>query len=48
MKEGGEDEEARQQVLRACAGKHLISCEVRTIMPFESAQAQMFPRKGFS
>jgi hypothetical protein len=27
MKEGGEGEEVRQQVLRACAGEHLISCE---------------------
>jgi hypothetical protein len=29
MKEGGEGEEVRQQVLRACAGEHLINCEVQ-------------------
>jgi hypothetical protein len=37
MKEGGEDEEVKQPVLRACAGKHL--------MPIRPAQAQMFSTK---
>jgi hypothetical protein len=32
MDEGGEGEEVRQQVLRACTSEHLVSCKVRATM----------------